>query len=307
MTMKKSKLFLVFLLVTIPLIPSVFANENLYVSKDIAEKNFIENYGLDVDNDRSFIDGCTSFAPKNYHRVTTYRYFDQLSPTFDVGFLKNEYPITIDSTTFEKSEFLEPSKTVTIQSDQPVVMKILLFENRGPQNIQNVTLYADLQNNFLLETMPSISLNKDPPKPVSDPIQYYIKGQIEEDFGQSYRGGNHWASYSLNVKDPENIFGNVTASFSKQNNKLETIFEFIFLKPISKSNIILESSDVKGNKMTCYIVDAWQSNIYENFPFLFEKLTLWNIEGKISDSELKAAVKYLNHLSHASSNDLANP
>ena len=202
-------------LLIILLLPPVFANENLYVSSDIAEKNIVEKYSLQVDNDRSFIDGCTNFAPKNYHHKSSYRYFDQLSPTFDVGFLKNEYPIIIDSTTFMKSDFLDKSKTVTLETGQPISIKILLLENRGPQNIQNVTLYTDLQNTLLLEKLPYISLNKDPSEPVSDPIYMYIKGQVEEDFGQSYRGGSPWASYSVKTHDPENIFGNVTASFSK--------------------------------------------------------------------------------------------
>jgi len=109
-------------------IPSAFAtNENLYVSKDIAEQNIIEKYISQIDKNRSFIDGCSSFAPLNYDRVSFYRNVDQFNPTFDVGFFKNEYPITINSSTLTKSDFLDQSRTIPLQTSNPVTVKILLF------------------------------------------------------------------------------------------------------------------------------------------------------------------------------------
>ncbi len=290
-------LFAVFsLMIPAGSVPSAFAtNENLYVSKDIAEQNIIEKYISQIDKNRSFIDGCSSFAPLNYDRVSFYRNVDQFNPTFDVGFFKNEYPITINSSTLTKSDFLDQSKTILLQTSNPVTVKILLFENRGPQNIQNVTMYFDYQNSLSIDALPYISLNKDPPEPVSDPILLYIKGQIEEDFGQSYRYGSPWASYSVTSHDPENIFNNVTASFSKQNHKLETVFEFSFLKPIPKSNLILKSIDVQGNTLTCHILDVWEVNSEKsgNLPAWFKNNIKWNNHGKISDFEIENAIKYL--------------
>lgn len=268
------------------------AEENLYVSKDIADKNFLKNFPLESDSEFAFVDGCTSFVSENYHRVSYSRYIDQISPTFDVGFYNDEYPITIDSTIFSKSDFFGKSKTVMLKTKQPIILEINLFENRGPQNIENVTLYADLQNSLEKENTPYISLTKNPPSPVSDPIFNYIKGQIEEDFGQSYRYGEPWASYSVVTYDPEKIFGNVTAKYSKQNHKLQTSFELSFLKTIPKSNLILTSSDLKGNTLTCYILDAWQVNSQNNFPFWFETTLMWNKQGLISDEELVKAQQY---------------
>ena len=281
----------------IPLFTSAFAtNENLYVSKDIAEQSIVEKYISQKDKNRSFIDGCSSFAPQSYDRTSFYRYVDQFNPTFDVGFFKNEYPITINSSPLTKSDFLDQSKTIQLQTSNPVTVKILLFENRGPQNIQNVTMYFDYQNSLSIDGLPYISLNKDPPEPVSDPILLYIKGQIEEDFGQSYRYGSPWASYSVTSHDPENIFNNVTASFSKQNHKLETVFEFSFLKPIPKSNLILKSIDVEGNTLTCHILDVWEVNSekHENLPAWFKNNIKWNNQGMISETELINAINYLN-------------
>jgi len=281
----------------IPLVTSAFAtNENLYVSKDIAEQSIVEKFISQKDKNRSFIDGCSSFAPQSYDRVSSYRYVDQFNPTFDVGFFKNEYPITINSSPLTKLDFLDQSKTIQLQTSNPVTVKILLFENRGPQNIQNVTMYFDYQNSLSIDGLSYISLNKDPPDPVSDPNQLYIYGQIEEDFGKSYRPGSPWASYSVTSHDPENIFNNVTASFSKQNHKLETVFEFSFLKPIPKSNLILKSLDVEGNTLTCHILDVWEVNSEKrgNLPAWFENNIKWNDQGIISETELINAINYLN-------------
>jgi len=282
------------------LVQPVFAtNENLYVSSDIAEQGIVEKYYSQLENTFPFSDGCTSFAPENYHHKSNYFYIDELSPTFDVGFFKNEHPLVIDSTPFTKSDFLKKSKTVTVETGNPIVLKVLLFENRGPQNIQNVILYINLQDSFSIDdNTPYISLNKDPPGPVSDPIHLYIKGQIEEDFGQSYRYGTPWASYSVKTHDPNGLFGNVTSSFSKENHKLETVFEFSFQNPMPKSNLVLTSSDVNGNTMTCYILDAIEVNGYyldrdDNLPHWFENNFQWYKEGMISETELINAIKYL--------------
>ena len=44
-----------------------YGYENLYVSKDIAEKNISEKH-LPLSSDSDVYAGCTSFAPKNYHK-----------------------------------------------------------------------------------------------------------------------------------------------------------------------------------------------------------------------------------------------
>lgn len=193
-------LFIISVLVFFSIVVSlsdVYAYENLYVSRDIAEKNIEEKY-TSISNSYILTDECSSFAPKNYDHKSNYRYIDQLSPTFDVGFLKNEFPLVINSISFEKSDFVTKSKTIPLEIGEYVSVNLLLFENRGSQNIQNVTMYVDTQNLFLTdENFSSISIVKDEPESISDPIQYYIKGQIEEDFGQSYRTGSPWAVIPL--------------------------------------------------------------------------------------------------------------
>ena len=288
------KILILSLLAITLLVQPAFANENLFVSRDIAEKEIAEKLASKSENVFPFSGACTSFAPLNYDHKNNYFYFDQLSPTFDVGFFKNEFPLVIDSTSFTKSDFLDKSKTVSLETDNPVSIEILLFENRGPQNIQNITLYTNLQESFSIDkNTPRILLEKDPPEPVSDPIQYYIRGQIEEDFGQSYRYDTPWASYTVSKYDPDNLLGNVTSSFSKENYKLKVVFEFTFEKHMPKSNLVLTASDVKGNTMTCHILDAISVSDNETLPQWFENNLRWYDEGKISKAELENAIKYL--------------
>jgi len=245
--------FWVFFCITFT-ISDVYAYENLYVSHDIAMKKIGEKYISPSSN--VVIDGCTNFVPEHYHSVKAYRYFDQFSPTFDVGFLKNEYPLTVNSIPFEKSDFVTKSKTLQLERGSPISITLLLFEDRGPQNIQNVTMYFEYQNSSgMKNSSSSFSIVKDEPKPVSDSIQYYIRGGIEEDFDQSYLYGNIWTNYSLKVNDVNNLFQNFTASVSKENHKLKITLELIPKNILPKSNLILTSFDIKGNSMICKILD----------------------------------------------------
>ena len=251
-------LFLVFF--SILSFSDIYAFENLYVSNDDMKKNIEQKY---VSSSNALINGCTSFAPEHYHRITGYRYYDQFSPTFDAGFLKNEYPVTINSINFEKSDFITKSKTVELTPNSPISITLLLFENRGPQNIQNVTMYLEHQNfSMQKNTLSSFSIVLDDPEPVSNPIQYYIQGGIDEDFNQSYLYENTWTNYSLKVNDTDNLFENVTATVSKENHKLKVVFDLIPTHTLPKSNLIITSSDVQGNGLFCNILDVWNfSNV----------------------------------------------
>ncbi|MCH8323935.1 MAG: hypothetical protein IH813_02395, partial [Thaumarchaeota archaeon] len=101
----KSVILMSVFVISILVQPVFAANENLYVSRDIAEQGIVEKYALKPKNVFPLNDGCTSFAPENYDHKSNYFYIDELSPTFDVGFLKDEYPLVIDSTPFTKSDF----------------------------------------------------------------------------------------------------------------------------------------------------------------------------------------------------------
>lgn len=250
--------FLVFFCIIFT-VSDVYAYENLYVSHDVVMKNIGEKYLSPSSN--VVIDGCTNFVPEHYHSVKAYRYFDQFSPTFDVGFLKNEYPLTVNSIPFEKSDFVTKSKTLQLETGDPISITLLLFEDRGPQNIQNVTMYFEPQNSSIMKnSSSSFSIVKDEPKPVSDSIQYYIRGGIDEDFDQSYLYGNTWTNYSLQVNDTNNLFQNVTAGVSKENHKLKITLELIPKNILPKSSLIITTFDIKGNGMICKILDIWESS-----------------------------------------------
>ena len=288
--------------------------DNLFVSWEIMERKLEEKYDEKLQNVFEQNGGCTPFAPKNWKNRGTVVYIDELSPSLSVGLFPNEYPVIIDSTPFTKSQFLEKTNTVTIETGMPITVTVLLFDDRGPQNIQNVTLNANLNgNNFSIKNNTSyIILDKDPPEPVSAPMMYYIKGQIQEDFGQSYRYGSPWASYSLKTHDPDGLFNNVTSSFSKKNHKLEAKFNITFQHSMPKSDLVITSSDIVGNKMICHILDAWEviskpENLHEflslldyekisKFSFWFENNFRWYEEGNISKDDLQNAIDYLKSL-----------
>lgn len=249
------------ILVNFTLISSVEeAFSYLYVSREVMEKNLEQRYSKNHVIEKEEFSVCNSFVPKGWSHHTSYRYIDNMRPSLEVGFFKNEYPVIINSIPFEKSQFTSKTNTVFATTGDPIILKLLIFENTGPQNIKTVNLFTKLHgDNFSYNQSETIiTLQKDPPPPASSPIQLYINGGIREDPGQSHKYPNKLGEYSVTKIDPHNLISELDASALRVKNKMEVTFEITFSKPMKKSHIIITASDVDKNKMICNILDAWK-------------------------------------------------
>ena len=256
-------IFLIGIFSTIELIPeSEGANPNLYVSQEIARENLRKILEFDYEYVFKESTNCNSYAPVNYSHKTYTRYIDFLNPSAEVAFYRNEYPLTIDQTTFETSEFSSGEKTVNIEAGKSFQLKLLLFENRGPQNIEKINLYTNTnENNFTkLQSDTYITLKKIIPDTGGSSIYDYIYGRIDEDRHRSYTYPNKLGNYLLEVNDPNEFFSEITATPKRVNHKMQVVFDITFAKPMEKSNLIITATDAANNTMICNVIDAWESS-----------------------------------------------
>ena len=307
--------FLLFISGTIFVIESEgTSNPNLYVSSEYVKNNLIKILNVDFEYPFNESTGCNSYAPKNWDKKSFYRYFDVMNPSLQISFLRNEIPLTIDNTIFKTSDFLEGTKTVIVDQENTVKLKILLFENTGPQNIREIILFPNIQDkNFIeMQNQTYISLVKNIPVSTGSIYDKAIQYDIWEDPYRSFTYPNKLGTYSVHVNDPENLISEVSAQAKRVNYKMEVIFEIIFAQTMDKSSLLITATDFSENTMICYVLDAWQvknmrkmqpnsneispSNKIETIPNWMEANFKWMSEGKISEDELDKAIKYLERL-----------
>ena len=290
------------------------SNPNLYVSSEYVKNNLIKILNVDFEYPFNESTGCNSYAPKNWDKKSFYRYFDVMNPSLQISFLRNEFPLTIDNTLFKTSDFLEGTKTVIVDQEKIVKLKILLFENTGPQNIREIILFPNIQDkNFNeIQNQTYISLVKNIPVSTGSIYDKAIQYDIWEDPYRSFTYPNKLGTYSVHVNDPENLISEVSAQAKRVNYKMEVIFEIIFAQTMDKSSLLITATDFSENTMICYVLDAWQvenirklqpnsneispSNEIETIPNWMEANFKWMSEGKISEEELDKAIKYLERL-----------
>lgn len=255
------------------LVPTFFAvsmdntNANLFVSRDEMKKNLKSILEPDLEYQFEESTSCNSFFPKNWSRNSNYVYIDRLNPSFEVAFFRNEIPLLINDTKFKTFEFSEGTKTVTAKVGEQINLKLLLFENTGPHNIQNIILYPNIhEDNFTkMETDTYIVFERDDPVLTDYKLEQYHTRGIREDPYRSYTYPNLLGNFSLQVNDPNNLFTEVIADAKRVNHKMEVLFEITFAKNLEKSNLVITASDVKKNTMICNIVNALEVTNFSNY------------------------------------------
>ncbi len=286
------------------------SNPNLYVSSEYVKNNLIKILNVDFEYPFNESTGCNSYAPKNWDKKSFYRYFDVMNPSLQISFLRNEIPLSIDNTLFKTSDFLEGNKTVIVDQEKIVKLKILLFENTGPQNIREIILFPNIQDkNFIeIQNQTYISLVKNIPVSTGSIYDKAIQYDIWEDPYRSFTYPNKLGTYSVHVNDPENLFSQVSGKAKRVNYKMEVNFEIIFAKKMDKSSLLITATDSSGNTMICNVFDAWEVKDLIGLETTFIEISnyeipkwiknnfRWESEGKISQIELDNAIKYLESL-----------
>ena len=200
-------------------------------------------------------------------------YIDENAPTFGAGFFRGEYPLIIDSTTFTKKQISQSTHTVSIDVAKPISVELMIFEETGPHDIIQVSLFADvpekseLNDTFIVwKSKNPIHLSPEEREP--DNSNLYVSLQNREPqnvlFSQlwkyqpKYDTGPFPHKYSILLSDPHKIFSNVDVTPSYYNKKLKLIYDITFAKTLPESDITISATDNWNNTMTKKIHDVWR-------------------------------------------------
>ena len=136
------------------------------------------------------------------------------------AFSSSEHGLTISGSSFDLSSFTNTVPTTTIKTGTPLSIKLLIYDNDGPDTIQHVGLFTNLNG------LPPEVYN-------SDTYISFDKGK------------------PLDIIDPHGLFSNVNITTTNQGNKLQLSYLITFAKPMAQSDIIIRVwDDYQNNRDT---------------------------------------------------------
>lgn len=156
-------------------------------------------------------------------------YYDIDGPSFSQKFGDGEKPLVIGNTIFSKIGYYnQKTETALVKIGTQVPFRLLMFENEGPQNVQHVALYMNLDGAMNTEVHKSDT---------------WIVFDKNKDF---------------EIHDPHGFMSDAYTSTATKGNKFEISFYITFAKPMPKSNLILVAWDTSRNSATSTVLDAFE-------------------------------------------------
>ncbi|MDE1866823.1 MAG: hypothetical protein KGI08_03820, partial [Thaumarchaeota archaeon] len=141
-------------------------------------------------------------------------------------FASDEYPLTIDGKGFKLDNYTDTIPTSTFHVGIPASLKLLIYENYGPDDVQGVSLFSNLHG---------------------EDLQIPDANTII-----AYDGG------TTTVTDPDGFVKSVNISTNPVNDKLQVDFEIIFANHMDTSNLIIRTWDKEDYKQDTQIVGAFR-------------------------------------------------
>ena len=190
------------------------------------------------------IAGMTDVA---YARVST-------SPSIVTTFGDTDYPVSIGDTSFTAKQLNSPVLTTTVAPDEPVKIKLLLYEDEGPQNVRHVEMYVNMHGTRTMNDSTETSISWDSNK-------------------------------GIHIINPHGIISDGTVEQTIQANKVLFTFNVIFAKEFDASDIVFSTWDSHRNNMVVLVQDALEVSTAESIKERGEYST-----SSITDSELPSSI-----------------
>ena len=159
---------------------------------------------------------------------------DCTPPSFSSSFTEGEHPLAIGGVTYPTLGFYnEKTETAILKTHTKIPVKLLVFENGGPDNISHISIYMNLRG-------------------------------LEREIHNSDTYIRYYSGQDLVVSDPNGFFSGVGFSASQKGDKLEAVFEITFAKPMETSDLILYVWDARANAVQVKVLDALEVVQSEN-------------------------------------------
>lgn len=149
-------------------------------------------------------------------------------PSFTTGFAQNEYPLTINNSTYKLTNYTNTGPLSTIPVGSPFTIKVMLYGDNGPQSVKHISIALNMRGNYASITDADAILAWDADQP-------------------------------LQISDPNHFFGPVTANSTVMSNKLDVTFHGTFVKAMPPSDIGIRTWGYDTYSQDVYLINVLQS------------------------------------------------
>lgn len=150
---------------------------------------------------------------------------DSTPPSIVTTFSGTDYPVFIGDTPYTAEQLQSPVLTKTVETGSPVKIKLLLYDNGGPQNISHVEMYVNRHGTAVLNDLTETSIVWDKNK-------------------------------DLKIINPYGIISDGTVEQTIQANKVLFTFDVTFAKEFDTSDVLFVVWDYKRNSIKILTQDA---------------------------------------------------
>ena len=178
----------------------------------------------------------------------------QVRPSIVTTFGDADYPVSIGDTSFTAKQLNSPVLTTTVTPGEPIKIKLLLYDDQGPQNVGHVEMYVNMYGTHNMNDLTETSIVWDSNK-------------------------------GTQIINPYGIISDGTVEQTIQANKVLFTFNVIFAKEFDASDIVFSTRDSHRNNLVVLVQDALEVSTTESIKERGEYSTK-----STSDSQISAPI-----------------
>ena len=175
-------------------------------------------------------------------------------PSIVKTFGDEDYPVSIGDASFTAKQLNNPVLTTTVTPGEPVKIKLLLYEDQGPQNVRHVEMYVNMHGTRTMNDSTATSITWDSDKGI----------QIINPYGIIFDGTVEQTIYA---------------------NKVLFTFNVTFVKEFDVSDVVFSARDNHRNNLVVLVQDAIEVSTAESIQESGEYSTK-----SISDSQIPSSI-----------------
>ena len=197
---------------------------------------------------------------------------DSNPPSIVKTFGDADYPVSIGDVSFTAKQLNSPVLTTTVTPGEPVKIKLLLYEDQGPQNVRHAEMYVNMHGTRTMNDSTKTTIVWDSDK-------------------------------GIQIINPYGIISDGTVEQTIHANKVSFTFNVTFAKEFDASDIVFSVRDSHRNNMIVLVQNALEVSTTESIKEGGEYSTKSVSDSQIptsigidvdSDSSAKSGIKCIN-------------
>jgi len=177
----------------------------------------------------------------------------QVRPSIVTTFGDADYPVSVGNTSFTAKQLNSPVLTTTVTPGEPIKMKLLLYDDQGPQNVRHVEMYVNMHGTNIMNDLTETSIVWDSDK-------------------------------GIHIINPYGIISDGTVEQTIQGNKVLFTFNVTFAKEFDASDIIFSARDSHRNNKIVLVQNALEVSTAESIKERGEYSTKSTSDSQIPSS-----------------------